>query len=83
MTNQEAISKGPQRCSATLTTSQKIFIISKKPKQGRFGGSRGQKGEEEEEEPGKGTGTFQAGGLNPPLCTDGMFLVCLRLSLCT
>lgn len=82
MTNQEAISKGPQRCSATLTISQKIFIISKKPKQRIFGVSRLQKGEEEEE-PGKGTGTFQAGGLNPPLCTDGMFLVCLRVSLCT
>lgn len=65
MTNQEAISKGPQRCSAILTTSQKILIISKNPKQGRFGGSRGQKGEEKEA--GEGFGTFQARRLNPSL----------------
>lgn len=35
---------------------QKILIISKNPKQGRFGGSRRWKGQEEES--GEGTGTF-------------------------
>lgn len=39
----EAISKSPQRCSVALTTSLRIIIIYRNPKQGNFGGSEGRK----------------------------------------